>query len=249
MKKPIIIMDEILKVKNLNLEFNTLEGKAKILRNLNFILKENEILGFAGESGCGKTMTSLSIMRLIPHSGRITSGEIIFNNHDLLKYNENDIRKIRGRKISMIFQEPLTSLNPCFNVRWQLEEVLNLHYPQLTKKERSKRIIDIVNNVGLPDVNKVLRSYPHQLSGGMRQRVVIAIAIISNPDIIIADEPTTALDVTIQAEILSLIENITKKIKKLSVILISHDINLLGERCDRIMIMYMGEIVEVASSK
>jgi peptide/nickel transport system ATP-binding protein/oligopeptide transport system ATP-binding protein len=236
-----------LQVKDLRLEFPSFKGTAKILRDVNFNLKEGETLGFAGESGCGKTMTALSIIRLIPHPGKITSGSVMLFDEDLLKKTDKEMIDIRGKKISLIYQEPLTALNPCFSVKWQIEEVLRLHF-DLSKNERNEKIVDILNDIGLPDINKILNSYPHQLSGGMRQRIIIAMAIICNPEIMIADEPTTALDVTIQAEILSLIEKIQEERKKLSVIFISHDINLLAERCDRIMIMYMGEIVEIANT-
>lgn len=242
-------MNEKLIVKDLEVEFNTIRGIAKILRGVSFSLEKHETLGFAGESGCGKTMTALAIMKLIPHPGKIVAGKIIFNNEDLTNKTTKEILRIRGKNISLVFQEPLTSLNPCFRIRWQLEEVLALHYPNLNKKEREERIIEILKNVGLSDIKKVLYSFPHQLSGGMRQRIIIAMAIICNPEIIIADEPTTALDVTIQAEILSLIKQIQEERKQLSLIFISHDINLLSERCDRIMIMYMGEIVEIARSE
>ena len=241
-------MDNKLMVKDLNVEFNTIKGKAKILRDVSFDLKVHEILGFAGESGCGKTMTSMSIIRLIPPPGKITGGNILFEEQDLVKKSIRKMVDIRGKKISIIFQEPLTALNPCYRASWQLEEILKLHFFDMNKKDRRKRIIKILEDVGFSDIKKVLSSYPHQLSGGMRQRIVIAMAIICNPQIMIADEPTTALDVTIQAEILSLIKKIQEERKQLSVILISHDINLLAERCDRIMIMYMGEILEVASS-
>jgi len=241
-------MDNKLSVKDLNVEFTTIKGKAKILRDVSFELKEHEMLGFAGESGCGKTMTSMSIIRLIPPPGKITRGSIIFEEKDLAQNSPREMVDIRGKKISIIFQEPLTALNPCYRVSWQLEEILKLHFPDMDKNERRKRTINILKNVGLSDIKKVLNSYPHQLSGGMRQRIVIAMAIICDPQIMIADEPTTALDVTIQAEILSLIKEIQEERKQLSVIFISHDINLLAERCDRIMIMYLGEILEVADS-
>jgi len=241
-------MDYKLSVKDLNVEFNTIKGKAKILRDVSFQLKEHEILGFAGESGCGKTMTSMAIIRLIPPPGIITGGSIMFEGQDLLKKTVKQMVDIRGKKISIIFQEPLTALNPSYRVSWQLEEILKLHFPRMNSKERLERIENILKDVGLSDIKKVLSSYPHQLSGGMRQRIVIAMAIICDPQIMIADEPTTALDVTIQAEILSLIKKIQEGRKQLSVIFISHDINLLAERCDRIMIMYLGEILEIAES-
>ena len=241
-------MDNKLIVKDLNVEFKTLKGIASILRDVSFELKVHEVLGFAGESGCGKTMTSLAIIKLIPPPGKITSGNVLFEGSDLVKKSIKEMVEIRGRKISIVFQEPLTTLNPCFRVSWQLEEVLRLHYRNMSKNDRKDKIINILKNVGLSDIKKVMNSYPHQLSGGMRQRIVIAMAIICNPEIMIADEPTTALDVTIQAEILSLIKEIQEERKHLSVIFISHDINLLAERCDRIMIMYMGEILEIANS-
>lgn len=236
-------------VKDLKLHIESQGNILQILRGVDFNLYKNEILGFAGESGCGKTLTALSIMKLNPKNSKITQGSILFNNVDLLSKNEQEMAGIRGKNISLIFQEPLTALNPCFTVYWQIDEILRLHKPKLNRNERKEIIIKTLSDVKLTDINKVLKSYPHQLSGGMRQRIVIAMAIICKPDIIIADEPTTSLDVTIQREILNLIDKIIQELKKTSMILISHDINILTERCNRIMIMYLGEIVEVAEAK
>lgn len=217
------------------------------VNNVDLQIKEKEIVGLVGESGCGKSMTAFSILRIVPHPGEIISGEIIFKGRDLLKLKEKEIRKIRGSDISLIYQDPLSSLNPSYNIFWQLNEVINSHDKKLGKKEKLNWIVEYLKKVGIQEADNKIYQFPHQFSGGMRQRVVISMAILLGSSLIIADEPTTALDVTTQKDIFSLIEKLREDLG-VSFIVISHDLYLIAERCDRIYVMYSGEIVEMATS-
>ncbi|AMQ04973.1 ABC transporter ATP-binding protein [Sporosarcina psychrophila] len=240
--------DIVLKVNNLKTYFHTSHGVVKAVDGIDFIVKRGKTIGLVGESGCGKSVTSLSIMGLLPKSlAQIEDGEINFNGMDLTKMNEKSLRKLRGNEISMIFQEPMTSLNPVFTIGQQLSEPLKQH-TKLNKSEMKKKIIDMLTLVGIPRPEGIYSEYPHQLSGGMRQRVMISLAMLCNPRLLIADEPTTALDVTIQAQILELIKEIRNK-QDMSIILITHDLGVVAEMCDEVVIMYAGLIVEQADIK
>jgi peptide/nickel transport system ATP-binding protein len=235
-----------LKIRNLHTYFFTDDGVAKAVDGVDLELEEGGTLGVVGESGCGKSVTALSIMRLIPEPpGKIVQGEILFNGADLLTFAEEDMRKIRGRSISMIFQEPMTSLNPVFQVGDQISEVLRLH-EGLSRKEAWDRSIEMLKLVGIPSPERRVAEYPHQLSGGMRQRTMIAMALACNPKLMIADEPTTALDVTIQAQILELINRLQQE-KGMSVILITHNLGVIAETARKVAVMYAGRIVEYAA--
>ena len=213
--------------------------------DVSFDIKKGEIVGLVGESGCGKSVTSLSIMQLLKDTpGKITNGEVIFQGHNLLDASKKEMLDIRGDKMSMIFQEPMSSLNPSMRIDKQMIEGIRLHTP-LTKAEARKKAADILSQVGIPDPQRVLKNYPHQLSGGMSQRVMIAMAMSCEPDLLIADEPTTALDVTIQAQILELMKKIQQD-KGMSILLITHDLGVVAEMCSRVIVMYAGKIVEEA---
>lgn len=239
--------DKILQVKNLKTYFHTEAGLVKAVNDVSFDVEKGKTLGIVGESGCGKSMTSLSIMRLIEKPGQIEGGEILLEGKDIVKMSEDEMRKIRGKKIAMIFQEPMTSLNPVFTIGQQLIEALLLH-ENMTKKEAKERAIEMLKLVKIPLAERRFDEYPHQLSGGMRQRVMIAMALCCNPKLLIADEPTTALDVTIQAQIMELMKELQKEIG-MSVILITHDIGLVAQMADRVLVMYAGQIIEMASVK
>lgn len=233
----------ILEVKNLRTGFDTDDGSVVAVDDISFQLREGETLGIVGESGCGKSVTSLSIMRLIPTPpGKILGGEILFNGVDLLKISDAEMRKIRGNDISMIFQEPMTSLNPVFTVGNQIGEAVALHQG-LTKEKVRKKAIEMLDLVGIPEPHIRVDNYPHEMSGGMRQRVMIAIALSCNPKILIADEPTTALDVTIQAQILELINKLQKDLGT-AVIMITHDLGVVAEVCNEVAVMYAGRVIE-----
>tara|TARA_A100001015_G_scaffold277059_1_gene335878 strand:+ start:388 stop:1362 length:975 start_codon:yes stop_codon:yes gene_type:complete len=233
----------ILQIKNLKTYFHTDNGIAHAVDNVSFNLNSGETLGIVGESGCGKSVTSLSIMKLIDQPpGFYESGEILYKNQNILTMSENELRGIRGNKISMIFQEPMTSLNPVFTIGNQIIEVVQLHQ-KLNYDSSRKKAIEMLDLVGIPAPDQRIDEYPHQLSGGMRQRVMIAIALSCNPEILIADEPTTALDVTIQAQILDLIQQLQNELD-LAVIMITHDLGVIAEVCDRVLVMYAGQIVE-----
>ena len=236
-------MKELLRVSNLKTYFYTYEGTVKAVDGVSFALRQGETLGLVGESGCGKSVTALSIMRLIPSPpGRILSGEVLFEGTNLLELDERQMRRIRGCKISMIFQEPMTSLDPVFTVGHEIMETVSLH--QGMKKGNAKQeAIEALKIVGMPDSEKRIDNYPHELSGGMRQRAMIAMALSCNPALLIADEPTTALDVTIQAQILRLIDDLRSKFDT-SVLLITHDLGVVSEMCDFVAVMYAGHIVE-----
>jgi len=241
--------DVILKVNNLGVSFDTDKGRIFVVDNAGFELQKGETLGIVGESGCGKSVTALCIMRLLPKpSAIIESGTIEFKGENLLKIPLEKMQSIRGRKISMIFQEPMTALNPVYKIGKQIIEVYELHFSFMSKIQMKIKAINMLTKVGIAAPDKVMNNYPHQLSGGMRQRVMIAIALASQPDILIADEPTTALDATVQSQILDIIKELKKK-SGMSVILISHDLGVIAENCDKAVVMYAGNMVEKASVK
>ncbi|MFZ0545304.1 MAG: ABC transporter ATP-binding protein [Candidatus Promineifilaceae bacterium] len=237
-------MNDILEIKNLKTQFFTEDGVVRAVDGIDLVVKRGEVLGLVGESGCGKSVTSLSIMRLISSPGRVVEGEVIFDNEDILKLPESKMMNIRGNRISMIFQQPQSSLNPVFRIGDQLAEVLNIHQ-DLGKAAGEKRAVELLTMVGIPEPEARSRSFPHELSGGMAQRVMIAMALACVPELLIADEPTTALDVTIQAQILDLMRNLRSKMET-SIILITHDLGVVAEMCDRVDVMYAGRIVEEA---
>jgi oligopeptide/dipeptide ABC transporter ATP-binding protein len=238
--------EKVLEVKDLVVEFRTDRGIVKAVNGVNFDVFKGKTVGIVGESGSGKSVTALAIMGLIPNPpGRVASGQILFNGKSLVDIEPSEMRKIRGNKIAMIFQEPMTSLNPVFTIGNQIEEVIELHQTHLTKTQRSAKAIDMLRLVGIPSPEKRVKEYPHQLSGGMRQRVMIAIALACEPDVLIADEPTTALDVTIQAQILELMKKLQKELG-MGIILITHDLGVVAETCDTVAVMYCGQIVESA---
>lgn len=239
-------MKNILEVKGLKTYFHTFKGVVKAVDNVSFSLEAGEILGLVGESGGGKSVTGFSIIKLIEEPGKIEAGEIIFNGEDLVKYSEREMSSIRGKDIAMIFQDPMTSLNPVYTIGKQMEEVLILHQSHLSKQERKERCIELLQDVGISNPGSRLKNYPHQFSGGMRQRVVIAIALAANPKLIIADEPTTALDVTIQAQILKLMMKLVKE-HHCALILVTHDLAVVSEVADRINVMYCGKIIETGT--
>ena len=232
----------LLEVKALKTYFYTEDGIVRAVDGVNFEVYPGEVLGIVGESGCGKSVTSLSIMRLISKPGRIDEGEILLDGENLLKLSEEDMTKVRGNRISMIFQQPQTALNPVFKVGDQLSEVLNVHQ-DLGKEAGRKRAVELLKMVGVPDPVRRAEAYPHELSGGMAQRVMIAMALACIPELLIADEPTTALDVTIQAQILDLMRDMRREMGT-SVILITHDLGVVAEMAERVAVMYAGEIVE-----
>ncbi len=237
---------KILEVKNLQTTFFTEEGLVKAVDDVSFDVYRGKTLGIVGESGCGKSVTSLSIMRLIPDPpGRVTSGQILYQGRDLLKLTPEEMRKIRGNEISMIFQEPMTSLNPVFTIGNQIVEAITLHQ-DLSSREARNKAIEMLKLVGIPSPEKRIDDYPHQLSGGMRQRVMIAMALSCNPHILIADEPTTALDVTIQAQILDLLRDLQQKVG-MALILITHDLGVVAEVADEVCVMYAGRVAERGS--
>ncbi|MEM7116442.1 MAG: ABC transporter ATP-binding protein [Chloroflexota bacterium] len=237
--------NNILEVRGLKTQFFTESGVVRAVDGVDFSVQRGEVLGIVGESGCGKSVTSLSIMRLIGQPGKIVEGEIVFDDEDLVNAPENDMVKIRGNRISMIFQQPQSSLNPVFRVGDQLSEVLHIHQ-DLGRDAGEKRAIELLGMVGIPEPESRVQAFPHELSGGMAQRVMIAMALACVPELLIADEPTTALDVTIQAQILDLMRNLRSKMET-SIILITHDLGVVAEMCDRVNVMYAGRIVEKAS--
>jgi oligopeptide/dipeptide ABC transporter ATP-binding protein len=235
-------MDTLLSIINLKVVFNTYEGVAKAVNGVNLSLGRGEILGVVGESGCGKSVTALSILRLVPHPGEIVSGEILFEGRNLISLSVEDIRQIRGDRISMIFQEPMISLNPAFTIGNQLIEALLVHR-KMGRDEARDRAIEMLRMVEIPAAEKRIDDYPHQLSGGMRQRVMIAEALLLRPAVLLADEPTTALDVTIQAQVLDIMYKLTQEIGT-AIILITHNLGLVAESARRVVVMYAGKVVE-----
>ncbi len=241
-------MSKLLEVKNLRTYFFTRKGTVKAVDDVSFDLKPGEIMGLVGESGAGKSITGFSMINLIDSPGKIVDGEINYLGKNILEFNEDEMNKIRGNDISMIFQDPQTSLNPVLTVERQLVETIAYHNKDLSKEEMRKRAIDMLNKVGIPSPEKRIKNYPHQFSGGMKQRIVISMALINNPKLLIADEPTTALDVTIQAQILFLMKKLCNDFKS-SLILITHDIGVVAQLCDKVAVMYAGKIVEYGSKR
>lgn len=235
----------LLQVKELKTYFNIDNEVIPAVDDVSFHIDKGEILAIVGESGSGKSVTALSIMGLVKSPGKIEGGEVLFNNEDLLKYKEKQMRQIRGNKISMIYQEPMSSLNPMICIGDQIAEALIIH-KNISKAEAKKRSIKIMEAVGIPDSDRRYKHYPSQFSGGMRQRIMIAMAIVCNPELIIADEPTTALDVTVQAEILKLLKGLIKE-TNMAVLLITHDLGIVAEMAHRVCVMYCGKIMEESS--
>ena len=239
-------MKKLIEIENLKTYFYTEAGTAKAVDGVNFDIYEGEVLGIVGESGSGKSVTSLSINRLIPNPpGDIVDGRVLFKGINLLELSYDEMKEYRGKEIAMIFQEPMTSLNPVFKINMQMNEVL-MEHDGLTWDEANLRSIDILNSVGIPNPEKRMFDYPHQFSGGMRQRAMIAMALLCNPALLIADEPTTALDVTIQAQILDLMMSLKEKRDDAAILLITHDLAVIAETCDRVIVMYGGKIQEIA---
>ncbi len=236
----------LLDVKGLETTFFTDDGAVKAVDSIDFHVHEGEVLGIVGESGCGKSVTSLSIMQLIPSPpGKITAGEVLLDGKDLVHLSDKEMRSIRGKDVAMIFQEPMTSLNPLFTIGNQLIEAIRIHNKSWSKKQAMKRAVEMMKLVGLPRAEELIHEYPHQLSGGMRQRVMIAMALVCDPKVLIADEPTTALDVTIQAQILKLMRDLNERLNT-AILLITHDLGVVAETCERVIVMYAGQVVEEA---
>ncbi|MFB5761556.1 ABC transporter ATP-binding protein [Paenibacillus medicaginis] len=241
-------MTKLLEVTGLRTEFKTAAGLIRAVDGVDLAVDKGETLGIVGESGCGKSITSLSIMQLLPKGlGKVAAGEIRLEGENMLAFSEQKMRQIRGNRIAMIFQEPMTSLNPVFRVGKQIAEAVRYHQG-VGKKEAMSRAVEMLTKVGIPRPEKVAVSYPHELSGGMRQRVMIAMAMVCNPKLLIADEPTTALDVTIQAQILDLMRELQQK-EGTSILMITHDLGVVAEMCDRVVIMYAGQVVEETDVK
>lgn len=237
--------DTILKVKGLKTYFYDRKGKVPAVDGVDFIVRKGETLGIVGESGCGKSVTSMSILKLLPPEGKVVEGEILFKGRDLTKCSSSEMEKIRGKEIAMIFQEPMTSLNPVYTVGQQIGEMIKTH-EQLSKKQLREKAIEMLKLVGIPSPEKRIDEYPHELSGGMRQRVMIAMALSCNPELLIADEPTTALDVTIQAQILELMRELKNKLGT-SIMMITHDLGVIAEMADYVLVMYAGMVMEYCS--
>ncbi|MGI5998136.1 MAG: ABC transporter ATP-binding protein [Lutispora sp.] len=238
-------MTKLLEFKDYSMGFKDDNGNIyNLLDKITFHIEEGKALGVVGESGCGKSMTSLSVMRLLPSNMVLQGGQILYKGEDLLKKSESDMQKVRGKDISMVFQEPMTSLNPVLTVGFQIGEVLKKHFPDMSKEQIRKKVIEQLDMVGIPSPEKRVNQYPHEFSGGMRQRVMIAMAVICQPNLLIADEPTTALDVTIQAQVLDLMV----KLKDMgSLMLITHNLGIVSEICDEVVVMYAGRVVEKGS--
>lgn len=242
MKKP------LLEVKNVKTSFFSHLGEIQAVRGSSFTLNEGDVLGIVGESGSGKSVTALSIMGLIDKPGKIKEGEILFDGEDLVKKSQSELSEIRGNEISMIFQDPMTSLNPVYTIENQMVEVIRRHNRDMSKKEAVTKAVEMLTLVGIPEPEKRIKSYPHEFSGGMRQRVMIATALSCGPRLLIADEPTTALDVTIQAQILELMNDLKERVNA-SIILITHDLGVIAEVCDQIIVMYGGTVMEKGTEK
>ena len=238
-------MNSLLEIKNLKIRFENKDLITYAVNDISFIVKLGETLGIVGESGSGKSVTAKSILKLLGKNAKI-SGSILFNGEEILGKNDNFMKTIRGSKISMIFQDPMTSLNPLFTIETQMKRLIKRHLKGLSNAQIKEKSIEYLNLVGIPDAEKRLKNYPHEFSGGMKQRVMIAMALCLEPNLIIADEPTTALDVTIQAQILNLINNLNSK-KDRSLILITHDLGVVANTCDRVIVMYSGMIMEMAT--
>ncbi|MFD2729625.1 ABC transporter ATP-binding protein [Enterococcus camelliae] len=240
-------MNKIIEVKNLEISFDTFAGKVQAIRNVSFDLYQGETLAIVGESGSGKSVTTRSIMGLLASNANVENGEILFNGSDIVKKSEKELQKIRGKDIAMIFQDPMTSLDPTMPIGRQVAESLIKH-TKISKKEALKQALELLNLVGIPNAEKRLKNYPHQFSGGQRQRIVIAIALICYPQVLIADEPTTALDVTIQAQIIELLKDIQQKMNS-SIIFITHDLGVVANVADRVAVMYGGKIIEIGTAR
>lgn len=238
-------MKKLLEVQNIKTQFLTEAGVVQAVDGVSFYVKPGEVLGIVGESGCGKSVTVLSVMQLVSEPGEVVEGKVLFNGRDLLSLPERELMKIRGNQISMIFQQPQSCLNPVFKVGDQIVEVLRQHQG-MNREQAKKRTIELFEMVGIPEPNARFSAYPHEFSGGMAQRAMIAMAVACSPDLLIADEPTTALDVTIQAQILDLMNELKDKLET-SIILITHDLGVVAEMCDRVMVMYAGRVVEEAN--
>lgn len=238
-------MANLLEVKDLVIDFQIEKNTVTAVHGISFSVKKGETLCIVGESGCGKSITSLSVMDLLPSNGSVSRGSIVLNGEDLTKKTEEQMRNMRGNELSMIFQEPMTALNPVYTIGFQLREPFMIH-KNLSKKKADDAAVSMLEKVGMPNPREVLRKYPHELSGGMRQRVMIAMALACQPNLLIADEPTTALDVTIQAQILDLIEELKEEMD-MGVIFVTHDMGVVAEIADRVMVMYSGEVVEVGT--
>ena len=232
----------LLQVKDLCTSFNVSSGEVRAVNGISFNLDKGKVLGIVGESGSGKSVTAYSIMRILTHPGKIKSGQILFNGEDIVKFNKEQMRSFRGKRVSIIFQDPMTSLNPVYTIGNQLREAIMLHTDR-NRKQANERALEMLQLVGVNEPAKRLKQYPHELSGGMRQRVMIAMALACEPDILIADEPTTALDVTIQAQILELMQDLQKKLG-MAIIMITHDLGVIADMCDEIIVMYAGRICE-----
>ncbi len=236
-----------LEIKNLTTTFKTENGTFNAVENINFKLKKGKILGLVGESGCGKSITALSIINLLPKPiAKITNGNIFLDGIDLTKLSKEEMYRVRGKKISMIFQEPMTALNHVHRIGKQIIELFDIHFPKMSEYEKKERAINLLKQMNIPDPEKRMKNYSFELSGGLRQRVMIAMALACQPEILIADEPTTALDVTIQAQILDLLKNLQIE-NNMSVIFITHDLGVISQMCDEVLVMYAGKIVETAS--
>ena len=241
--------ENLLEVNNLKTYFFTRGGVVKAVDDVSFTIKSGETLGVVGESGCGKSVTALSVIRLVANPpGKIVGGEINFNGENILEKNQEEMTDLRGSKISMIFQDPMTSLNPVFTIGYQIAETVRRHRKDLSKDQALKRAVEMLDLVRIPDAKRRVKNYPHEFSGGMRQRVMIAIALACNPKLLIADEPTTALDVTIQAQILELMKGLTKEFDT-AVMLITHDLGVVAGTCEYVNVMYAGHVVEAAPVK
>lgn len=237
----------LLEIKHLNIEFHDHDAPESVVNDVNLHLEKGEIVGIVGESGSGKSMTAMAIAGLLRRHDMKKTGEILFEGKELLNASRAELRKYQGNDISIIFQEPMTSLNPVKKIGWQVEESLKIHRPDMSKEERYKRAIESLSDVELPEPEKVYRKYPHELSGGMRQRVMIASAMICEPKLLIADEPTTALDVTIQLQIVKLLQKLNRE-KNTSILFISHDLSLVKRLCERIIVMNKGNVVETGDT-
>lgn len=235
-------MEKLLEIKNLKVQYNTDEAVVYALNDFSLDLGKGEILGVVGETGAGKTTMALSIMKLLPeHVAEVTGGSVTYNGEDVFKMSQKQLRNLRGAEVSMIFQDPMTSLNPVMNVGDQIDEVLKVHNPSMPKQERDEKVAEILTLVGIPPERRV--QFPHQFSGGMKQRVVIAMALVAKPNLLLADEPTTALDVTIQAQILTLMKNLEEQLGT-SMIFITHDLGIVAEFCENVAVVYGGEVIE-----
>ncbi|MGL6201484.1 MAG: ABC transporter ATP-binding protein [Lachnospiraceae bacterium] len=240
--------DKILEVIDLRTYFYQAAGTAKAVDGVSFSIEKGKTFGIVGESGSGKSVTASSIIRLLPNTAKIESGQIIFKGKDLTQYSKSDMRKIRGKEIASVFQDPMTSLDPVFTIGQQIDELLKTHFPGLSKSERRKKAVEALNTVGITDGEQRLAAYPHEFSGGMRQRVMIAMAVVCDPVLLIADEPTTALDVTVQAQVFELMKDLQKRMNT-SILLITHNLGAVWRMCDSVAVMYAGKCMEIAETK